>query len=87
LEHTHKLPDLKNSKIKAIKELFISQLEKAGNIIENFTTENLILTSIHGTEMLDKYKLSKYDDSEEHQKVTLEIHVNFRNVIALRICN
>lgn len=67
--------------------MVIDELKKVGDLIKDFTVKNVVLTTIHGTEMLDKKKLSFYDDSEPGSDVTLEIHVNFRDVIALRICN
>jgi len=37
--------------------------------------------------MDDKKKLKYYDDSKEGEEKTMEINVDFKDVIALRICN
>jgi len=37
--------------------------------------------------MLDSKRVSYYDDSKKNELVILEIHVSFKDVIALRICN
>jgi len=62
-------------------------ITKTDSLDSNFSIKNLILTTIHGKEMLDNKKVSYYDDSKKGEKVSFEMHVNFKDVIALRICN
>ena len=60
---------------------------KAGNLDKNITIENLQFSTEDGIVMEDDKKLKVYDKSKEGEQTTMEINVDFKDIIALRICN
>ena len=70
-----------------MKELVLKMLTKSSNLDSHFSVKNIVLTTIQGTEMQNGKKVKFYDDSKPGEDVILEMHVNFKDVIALRICN
>ena len=47
----------------------------------------MIFSTESGIEMQDECVMSAYDDSKPGEEKTMEINVDFKDIIALRICN
>ena len=46
-----------------MKKLVIKMMTKSDSLDNDFSVKNLVLTTIHGKEMLDNKKVKYYDDS------------------------
>ena len=89
LQNSHPIPGgNKVKKVKEIKDLLLDIMNKNKELLDkNFSIKNIELTTIYSEVMKNDKKISFYDRSKKGEKVTFEIHVNFIDVIALRICN
>ena len=70
-----------------MKKMILGLLTKTDSLDKDFSVSNIVLTTIHGKVMLDNKKVKYYDESKPGEQGILEMHVNFKDVIALRICN
>jgi len=63
-DYTAKLPGTnKDFKVLDMKKLVIKMMTKSDSLDNDFSVKNLVLTTIHGKEMLDNKKVKYYDDS------------------------
>ena len=65
----------------------LSIINKAGNIDQNISIQNIEFSTEDWTLMDDNKKLGFYDKSKEGEQTTMEVNVDFKDMIALRICN
>ena len=62
-------------------------IKKEKNFDQNVSVDNIIFSTEDGTIMEDEKLMKYYDNSSPGEEVTMEINVNFKDVLALRICN
>ena len=86
--HVKEIPaDNLGFKVSLIKEMAYDIIKAGGNLDKNITIENLQFSTEDGIVMEDDKKLKYYDKSKEGEQTTMEINVDFKDIIALRICN
>ena len=62
-------------------------IKKEKNFDQNVSVDNIIFSTEDGTIMEDEKLMKYYDNSTPGEEVTMEINVDFKDVLALRICN